>query len=494
MAKVNFTFMESDREKPIYKRQEETLKCDLAKPSSYLNILAILFGTLPWIEKAYVEDCVLCVEFSYMSTKTTRVRAAQNILPVLRNLIDEALNSWDPENIPKKNPPYFVEIKKYKSCFSVTKAYIRDSQLQLAFIKPAKDFEVRFGIHKSDEKDVHEGYYVTNDEKQYSPLAVALMQHFIPEAGIRKINTLSYMEIEIENPVEGLADKAVKCYEISKKLNLELNKILENLEKQGAPGAFYEEDNDARDLLAEEIVKGKRIISQKVPADLENEYDTGRRYFDEEGEEMPWHIVTRLLNANLLQPENYPFHKREENGNLIFTLNEKYKKKDLNPRSASVNFQDFRGSCRYRQYREDSGSECSHRNASYNCCATSCPLVNIVYHEEYDSMYHDFEDEMPGDYEDEKFNVIAIHKNTERSYAWQYASGNVTELLNKLYDGYENKFQDIQSIEIKYRYVLNILQNQGFFNILDSDNKYITVRLSDNTKAWLDKRKMSKAA
>src|SRR3546814_3917188 len=79
----------------------------------------------------------------------------------------------------------------------------------------------------------------------------------------------------------------------------------------GAPSAFLDEDDDARDLLLADVLAGIPISrTRREDADY-NDVDGTYIFSLPDGSELPHYIVARLINADVLKPLGWPLSDRK---------------------------------------------------------------------------------------------------------------------------------------------------------------------------------------
>jgi hypothetical protein len=422
MSKINLYRKTITSKRNGWGYKSEWIQCDLALPEGELKVIAELLKRLEWISDAMVKDCVLCIDVDREIIWSIKERAIINAISVIREQIAEAqknMGVFKPEKIP------FVTFqgKGSPSYYSGSKAYSKGGSGYYINSDPDDRYKVSFVVEDQENGELL-GYYLTSNDvynrNETKNLAVMILALIDPEASVKTIPEGSWGEVPLGKYTEDLEEKALQAYNLAYFLERSLKKKMDSLQWKGHPSAFLAEDDDARDILFERVKSGARIKVERVTEENRRDQEEYCHY-SVDGEEVPNHLVYRLLNSDMIEIEGLYQRMDEEPKDLI--LSRIYKSHLERPRNNSVSWQSFQSYCSYRRY--DNYSECSHKKCqSDDCKERSCPLVIQVYSEDnsgYSSRFRD--DPAFDDYDYEKdFLVRALHPNTRKSFAWR-ASG-----------------------------------------------------------------------
>lgn len=404
------------------------VKCNFSAPESSLILIASLLKTIPWLEDAKVEDSSLFMKITHDGLWLLHERSLHNALKIAREEINKVF-----ENSNKFKPEIFLEVilddKEKGYLYSGSKAVSSTGQGFYKIAEPDKKYSSSFVVEKNDEKYL--GYYVTSSSRYgINPerkIAVDILRLMLPEAGIGVLQETSYGEIPIEVRVEDIEIKAMQAYSMAFYLVKNFSKRLTNLEWGGAPSAFLEEDNDARDMLLQRMKNGEKIQRTRMDLSRINGERHGYCKYHIGDEEIAPHVALRLMYGGAIKTEAAWDRVNEPLSDLVF--DPRYSKDLEDQRSNAVQWQSFSNYCQYR--RRDNDCECSNRKMRADVCSEMhCPLVSQIYSEETGIYQRSFENDPAFDSDrdwEKDFLVRALHPNTKRSFAWR-ASGEDAEI------------------------------------------------------------------
>ena len=443
MSRVNFEMVkariESQRRGGAY--EHEWARCDLALPAAELRAIAGVLDAVPWIEEAAEQDGALFVRPQYDVAWLTQERAFHAALAIVRTRVAAALRKLRTET-PEETPEP-VLINSYVS-------YPRCSHAHLAgggatFVMPEGHYGAGFAVIEDDD-GVVSGYFLGSDryDDHRKPLATALLASLYPELGIATWHRLKSWG-EVDMAADGrtvdrllarnnLRDHGAACYREAINLIEGCRREIAALQWQGRPSAFLDEDDDARDWLLAEMRAGARVDRVRREDAGYNDADGICEFTLSDGTPLTHYIVTRLQNADAILPEGYPFeHRREPDAPLApLVFNPKAHPDAIEPRLSCVPFQAFQSYCSFR--RHDGDRECAHpTKGGDTCSANYCPLTTQVYSGDVGDYGLRFDDDPAFDYHEWERDsmVYAIHRNTERSFAWRAAGEDaVTAVVN----------------------------------------------------------------
>lgn len=225
-----------------------------------------------------------------------------------------------------------------------------------------------------------------------------------------------FVDIEIATDAADLAEKAWKWGQ------RQLSKKIQELPYGGADSNYEPEFNDERDRALAKIASGAKLA---IEFDSSN-----RRMGSIDGQSVDPVVVDRLLASRLLEIVGDRFaHRRVEPRHFELKKGLKLSDRQLRPRNFSVSFRSFETYCPHRRHWSE--NECLHKEGSRNCCAAStCPLVEAVYLSDADR-HGSVHDEPHFNAYDENWDtqVVAIHRNTERSSAFRSAGRQRVEAI-----------------------------------------------------------------
>lgn len=201
---------------------------------------------------------------------------------------------------------------------------------------------------------------------------------------------------------------------------------IEALPVKGQPSIFTPEDDEARDSLLAELVAGAAIDVVVGSGRHDWACSVG-------GEPVAGHIVDRLLKARWLESAERGWLERTS-----FTLS-KYATptpRALAPRDHAVSFDAFQSWCRFRRHPDDGSVECAHprKYDESRCGCHGCPLTTPVHKDEIDQFA---DDPVFGWCESSEIDVLVVADDvrTERSRAWQAAGERRIEAVVQLVAG-----------------------------------------------------------
>lgn len=442
MAKVNFERVQARIPIPRrgYLSVQDYARCDLALPSAELRAIAGLMRTLAWIEEAVEHDGALFVKISYGTPWLVQERAFHTALGTARRLLAKAIDTLRNGDIPESVKPRHVE--KHVSSHRGASTGVRGTTVGNVthfdggmYLMPDGHYGTGFAVH--DSGDGLEGYFVTSDRYDHKAeiLAAALLRSVLPEAGIGECQETSYHQMSIGRDVPRLADTAVACYNVASATIRTFGTEIGQLQWKGAPSVFLDEDNAARDMLVAEMRAGATIERRLLEDARYNDCDGVCEFTLSDGTPLPHYIVTRLQNAETILPLGHPFNHRKHGEPLVpLVYNPKVDQALLAPAERSVPFQAFQSYCSHRRY--DNDHECAHRTGGGEyCSAGRCPITVQVYAEDVGRYGMDFREDPAFEDEDWEHDpmVRALHRNTERSYAWRAAGENaVMAVVNQV--------------------------------------------------------------
>lgn len=188
-----------------------------------------------------------------------------------------------------------------------------------------------------------------------------------------------------------------------------LSSAIGSLPWEGQDSLFEEAFSDARDTLLGRLAAGAALDGQWLG------HDEVAATID--GAPVEPVAALRLLQRRI---ELLEFEQNLPRGQFRARLKPGVKLDDrtLHPRKFTVSFRAFEEHCEHRQHWSE--HECLHRNGTPDRCGVaSCPRVSAVYHQEATYGSGDPHFNQYGD--DWDTQVVANHRNTERSFAWRAA-------------------------------------------------------------------------
>lgn len=417
--------------------EKDYARCDLALPSSELAAIASLIETVEWVNHAAEHEGAIHIQRIYDTPWLVEERAYHAILSLARAEVTKALDVLRTRELPEVATPVFVQGHQ---------SYHRGSHANIsggagAYVLPERNYEIGFVVVQLEDGS-HEGYFLTpsHHDRTSRKLAASLMRMTMPEAGVGEVDEKSYGQIDIRTPIKDIERMAVACHRAASGMMANLQSTLKSMQHEGRPSVFNDEDDDARDMLLQEIRSGAKIHRARKGEGWQNEADGHYQYEHSDGSELPHYIVERLCHAKALRLEGSPQWESVDDSPRPLVADMDADKGIIAPRCKSVRFQAFQSYCSQR--RHDADDECAHsKNRSGNCSEEACPLVIQVYSEDVSYCNKGFGDDPA--FDDSKWErnplVRASHPNTERSFAWR-ASGEdaVIAIVN-------------QSIHSKYR-------------------------------------------
>jgi len=431
MAKVTFELVKAavpDR----YRRHSwarEYARCDLARPASELTIIAELMSTLPWLENAVQRDGSLYFSLQHDQSWLIQKRALHAALAIARRHVGETLTTLTTDTPAKAVEPYFI----HQFALHHRSAYAHVAGGGGTWMMPDGHYGAGFAVDEMEDGSFF-GYFLTPHTYRDSNrvLAASLLACILPEAGIGQVYTMSYNEIDIARNVPGLADHAVMAYSAAEQLIRAYKNEISALQWGGAPSAFLEEDDDARDLLLEQVRAGATITRTVREETDHDDYGGAMAYELSDGTPLAPHLVQRLINADIVRPLGWPLDCRREPGAPLAPLvfNPKVEASALTGRKSCVRFRAFQSYCPQR--RHDNDGECAHpASRSDTCSEETCPITIQAYSEDVSLYGRGFADDPAfeeADWERDPL-VRAIHPNTERSFAWRAAGEQALEAV-----------------------------------------------------------------
>lgn len=423
MAKVNFERVSACITDQGYGdcHSKEWARCDLALPAGELRAIAGVLDALTWIEQAAEDGGALYIRLSYDKAWLLQERAFHAGLAIARRLVAESLQRLRHDDIPTTPKPQYVQDHPL---------YYRGAYTSLpgnsgSYVMPEGHYGAGF-VMVEDEEGLPRGYFLTSDryDDKKKPLATALLAALFPALGIKTWQRLkSYGEVEMLVSRDDIEKYGAAAYaEASSLIELARQEVA-NLQWGGAPSAFLDEDDDARDLLLAGVLAGAAISrTPREDADY-NDVDGTFVFSLPDEAELPHYIVERLINAEVVKPLGWPLSiDRDPDAPpapLVFCP--KVDAAALVGRSECVHFQAFQSYCPQR--RRDGDNECVHNlSRSCRCSEETCPIVTQVYVEDGGSWGYgnSFEEEPAFDDSNCQRDTLVrpIHRNTTRSGAW----------------------------------------------------------------------------
>lgn len=419
MAKVIFESVQLELKGRYFGSQDEYARCDLARPAAELNVIAMLINSLEWIENAFVLDGALYIKLDYRHCWDIQERAFHKILDIARKAYAEAIEDGKTATMEETVKPSFLD---EPGCYySGAHTYVKTEDGSSKVMgMPKGTYSTGFAIIEKDDGSI-DGYYVTCERYNHDKedMAAALLNVLLPEAKIGVRNSQSYGEISIGNNVDRLADYAVHAYKIAYGMTEKFKARVEELQWKGQPSRYLDEDNDARDMVLDEMIKGAKVFREKRESSGYNDADGHFTFSFEDGRPIPHYLIARLTDAYLINVEGWPNIDREDDQVKPLVAREKLDKTLVKPRENSVYFKAFESYCSYRRREDD--NECAHSDSrGEHCSPESCPLVTQVYAKDQG---YSSDDEPAFDWSDweRDVQVFAHHPNTHRSYAWRAA-------------------------------------------------------------------------
>lgn len=419
MAKIVFESVQMELKGRYFGSRDEYARCDLARPEAELSVLAMLINSLPWIEFAFALDGALYIKLDYRHCWDIQERAFHKILNIARKTYAEAIEDGKTVPIEETVKPSLLD---EPGCYySGAHTYVKtENGGSKVMGMPKGTYSTGFAIIEKDDGTI-DGYYVTCERYNHDKedMAAAVLNVMLPEAKIGLRNSQSYGQISVGHNVDRLADYAVHAYKIAYGMSERFKAKVEELQWKGQPSRYLDEDNDARDLILDEMMKGARVLREKRESSGYNDADGQFIYSFEDGRPIPHYLIIRLAEAYLINVEGWPNFDREDDHIKPLVVSDKLDKTLVKPRENSVYFKAFESYCRHRRHDDD--YDCVHPcSRGEYCSAEACPLVTQVYTKE--EGYSSREDPAfeSGDW-DRDVQVFAHHPNTHRSYAWRAA-------------------------------------------------------------------------
>ena len=199
-----------------------------------------------------------------------------------------------------------------------------------------------------------------------------------------------------------------------------MSSAIASLPWEGQDSLFEETFSDARDALLGRLAAGGTLDGQWIG-------------FEEVAATIDGEPVEAAAALRLLQrrTEFLDFEANLPRGQFRARIKPGVKLDDrtLHPRKFAVSFRAFEEHCEHRRHWSE--SECLHENGNRDRCGVaSCPRVSPVYHQEGSYGTDDPHFNQNGD--DWDTLVVAIHRNTERSFAWRAAGeARIAVMVNK---------------------------------------------------------------
>lgn len=431
MSKVNFERIQAsipDDRHMLFIR--DFIRCDLARPAPELAIIACLLATQDWIRNAAEHDGAIYLRDEQNAPWMAIERSLHQALNIARKYVTEAILALKTRPIPSSVTPIYVSESDIYQSGPKAIVWRHESGTRISdrggmYHMPKDCCEQGFAVHRNEDGSFS-GYFLKSPSYDSTPesIAVNLLKIVNPQAGITAQKPHRFDGIGIANPTDGLADLAVMCMKYAQTIIVQYKEEIKALQWEGKPSVFTDEDDDARDLLVQEVRNG--AIIHQVVKDDSCHYDIYGRYNYtlSDGTELSAMIVRRLINSRILICEGDPFAAHKEGEPLpSLILNPKAKETAFIGRTSAVRFKSFESYCSKRRY--DNHTECAHPSSrSDYCSARSCPLLMQVYSEDVGYGSYQFEDDPAFDsYDWDRDPLVrALHPNTTRSYAWR-ASG-----------------------------------------------------------------------
>jgi len=432
MAKVNFELVQAAIPNPQrgYCSKTEYARCDLARPAAELRAIAHLMDSLDWVDRAVEHDGALYVQTDYRVPWLVQERAFRAALAIARREVTATLDVLTTQT-PEKSvrPTYSAEYVSYHKGASASVRGTRVGDVTYCnggtYLMPEGHYGPGFAVHPVEDGRL-QGYFVTSDRYDRKPetLAAALLATVLPGAGIGACHEMSYHEFDLEVDAEALADHAVAAYRAASTMIVKFRRECGQAQWGGKPSVFTDEDDAARDWLLAQVRAGATIDRVRRVGASYNDCDGVCEFTLSDGTPLAHYIVTRLQNSEAVLPLGYPFdHSRQPDEPLVpLVYNPKLDKELVAPRTRCVPFQAFQSYCAHR--RRDGDRECAHPTGGGDYCGAGyCPITSQVYAEDVGSYGLDFRDDPAFDDHDwERDSMVrALHRNTERSYAWRAA-------------------------------------------------------------------------
>lgn len=482
--------------------ETEYAQCDLALPAKELAAIANLLFHVPWIEGATEYEGNLYIKPIYDVSWAAQERAFHQVLTIARKIVAESINRLNAGSWPESKRPELSDSGAYcRRCHATIVEYEDNIGTFVSYEMPEGVYGPGFVVHKHKD-GVLRGHFLTGTYEREKAVLAANLLNIINRNVETNVDQRRGFEILVKQDSQELQDCATACMQEAYAIIQQIKSQVEALEHKGDPSVFTTEDNDARDILVDMVMRGAKI--EREYQDSSSDY-SGDIVYTIGDENLPEHIVQRLINANIVEVDDWRLESRKPDEPLrplVFNPKEKAGQRD--ERRSTVRFKAFESYCRYRRY--DSDAECAHKDSGYSqiCKSGSCPILTPIYKNDvgrYGNMFDNDPAFNDNDYEHDPL-MRADSPNTEKSYAWKAAGENavhavINQVLHSHYKlgvgrhlfGYEhknamNKAKELDYLELEEMPGLGIVASptENLIKIFEAQRQALTqTRKQENT-------------